>query len=205
MDKQKYIDDIKDIKDIMDRSTKFISLSGLTGIVTGFLALIAVYFAYNIVYTGQNYLVDRIAIISIEKLLLLFGIASLTIILSVLLGLFFTSEKARINNQKLWDAQAKRFYSSLAIPLCTGGILCIILLLKGYISLVAPLTLIFYGLALVNGSHHTLSEIKSLGIIEILLGLIAIYFIGYGLIFWAVGFGVMHIIYGTFMHIKYGS
>jgi hypothetical protein len=94
---------------------------------------------------------------------------------------------------------------NLAIPLCTGGVLCLILLVKGYVGLVAPLTLIFYGLALVNGSHNTLSELKSLGIIEIILGVIAVYFIGYGLIFWAVGFGVMHIVYGTFMHIKYGS
>jgi predicted lysophospholipase L1 biosynthesis ABC-type transport system permease subunit len=205
MDKQKYLDDIKDIKDIMDRSTKFISLSGLTGIVTGILALIAVYFAYNIVYTEQNYLVDRIAILSSEKLLQLIGIATLTIILSIVLGIIFTSKKANQNKQKLWDKQAKRFYMNLAIPLCTGGVLCLILLVKGYVGLVAPLTLIFYGLALVNGSHNTLSELKSLGIIEIILGVIAVYFIGYGLIFWAVGFGVMHIVYGTFMHIKYGS
>jgi len=205
MDKQKYIEDIKDIKDIMDRSTKFISLSGVSGIITGVLALIAVYIAYNIVYADQNYLVDRIAILSVEKLMLLFGIASVTIISSILLGLLFTSKKARKNNQKLWDSQAKRFYLSLAIPLCSGGILCIILLLKGYVGLVAPLTLIFYGLALVNGSHNTLSEIKSLGIIEIVLGLLSIYFIGYGLLFWAAGFGLMHIVYGTFMHFKYGS
>jgi hypothetical protein len=79
------------------------------------------------------------------------------------------------------------------------------LLVNGYIGFVTPLTLIFYGLALVNASKYTLSEVRSLGIIEIVIGLFAMHFIGYGLLLWAVGFGVMHIIYGIIMHIRYGS
>jgi len=92
---------------------------------------------------------------------------------------------------------------NLFIPLITGGILSLIFLFKGYIGIVAPLTLIFYGLALVNASKYTLTEIRSLGIVEIILGLLAAQFIGYGLIFWALGFGVLHIIYGIVMHLKY--
>ena len=76
-------------------------------------------------------------------------------------------------------------------------------LFKGYIGVVAPLTLIFYGLALVNASKYTLTEIRSLGLIEIILGLIAFQFIGYGLLFWSIGFGLLHILYGLAMHIKY--
>lgn len=205
MKKQKYIDDIKDIKDIMNRSTKFISLSGMSGIVTGTIALIASYLAYNTVYLGQNYLEDRITIITGNKLLILGSLALATITLCLLTGLYFTSKKAKENNQTLWNNQAKRFYMSLALPLIAGGILCVILLLKGYIGLVAPLTLIFYGLSLINGSQYSISEIRGLGIIQVILGLISTYFIGYGLIFWAIGFGIMHIIYGIMMHLKYGS
>jgi len=205
MEKQKYIDHIRDIKDIMDRSTKFISLSGMSGIVTGIIALIASYLAYNTVYIGQNYLEDRIAIITGSKLFILCSLAMITITLCLLSGLYFTSKKAKENNQTLWNNQAKRFYISLALPLFTSGLLCVILLLKGYIGLLAPLTLIFYGLSLINGSQYSISEIRSLGIIQVLLGLISTYFIGYGLIFWAMGFGIMHIIYGIMMHNKYGS
>jgi hypothetical protein len=42
-----------------------------------------------------------------------------------------------------------------------------------------------------------------LGICEIGLGLIASIYMGYGLLFWAVGFGVLHIIYGIVMYMKY--
>jgi len=205
MNKQKYLDDIKDIKNIMDRSTKFISLSGLSGISAGILALIASYIAYRLVYFDQNYLVDRIAVINYKTLIQLLLVAIATKLLAILLGIFFTSKKAKKNGQKMWDAQARRFYINLLIPLITGGLLCLVLLIRGYVSLVAPITLIFYGLGLVNASNHSISDIRSLGIIEIILGLIAVCFVGYGLIFWAIGFGVMHIIYGIVMHYKYGS
>jgi hypothetical protein len=91
----------------------------------------------------------------------------------------------------------------MAIPLVTGGVYVLILFSKGFLGFLAPLTLIFYGLALLNASKYTYEEVKYLGMIEILLGLIATYFIGYGLLFWAIGFGIMHIIYGTYMHLRY--
>ena len=140
-----------------------------------------------------------------NKLVLLLIIAVSVLIAAVGSGIFFTTRKAKKNNQKLWDVQTKRLIINLFIPLVTGGILSLILLFKGYVGLVAPLTLIFYGLGLVNGSHFTLNEIRSLGLIEIALGLVSMNFIGYGLYFWAVGFGVLHIVYGIIMQVKHGS
>ncbi len=205
MDEAKYIDDLKEIKDIMSRSTRFISLSGLAGVSTGLIALVGAYFAYQTVYTNQDYQGYQRTFLTDENLFNLFAIAILTLLLSIVVGVFFTTQKARKNHQNIWDLQSKRLLVNLIIPLLSGGILCTMLLSKGYIGLVAPLTLIFYGLALVNASKYTLSEIRSLGIIEIILGLISFQFIGYGLLFWSVGFGVLHIIYGIIMHVRYGS
>ncbi|MGZ2370776.1 hypothetical protein ACXR6G_13425 [Ancylomarina sp. YFZ004] len=205
MDKQKYIEDLKDIKQMMNRSSRFISLSGLSGISAGILAIIGAYLAYQTIYANQDYLVYRQTILSIENLSTLLIIALTTLLLSIGSGVFFTTRKAKRNKQKLWDSQTKTLLINLFIPLATGGILCLILLLKGFIGIIAPLTLIFYGLALVNASKYTLEEVRSLGIVEIILGLLGIYFIGYGLIIWTIGFGILHIVYGTIMHLKYGS
>ena len=119
------------------------------------------------------------------------------------MGIFFTSRKAKKNKQKLWDQQTKRLLLNLFIPLATGGILCLILLSKGFIGFVAPFTLIFYGLALVNASKYTLREVRSLGILEIILGLIGTNYVGFGLLFWVIGFGALHILYGIIMKVKY--
>lgn len=205
MDQQKYIDDLREIKSIMSRSSRLISLSGLAGVFAGIFALAGAYFAYTTVYTDQNYLGYRVAVLTTETMVSLLTIAIITLLLSIGAGVFFTSRRAKKTNEKLWDHQTKRLLINLFIPLATGGILSLILLMKGYIGIVAPLTLIFYGLALVNASKYTLDEIRSLGLMQIGLGLIATYFIGYGLIFWSIGFGILHIIYGLVMHRKYES
>jgi len=196
MTKEQYLEDLKDIKDIMTRSSRFISLSGLSGVFAGVFALIGAYLAYQTVYYQQSYVDYRTAVIDLESVLKLIGIATGVIVLSFVFGIYFTTKKAKEKRQKLWDRSTRLLLINLFIPLIAGGILCLMLLLKGYIGFVAPFTLIFYGLALVNASKYTLSQIKSLGLLEIALGLIATHYIGYGLIFWAIGFGVLHIIYG---------
>lgn len=203
MDDLKYKDDLKDIKDIMNRSSRFISLSGLSGISAGIIALIGAYIAYQTIYSRQVSLGYGKAIMANQSVTTLLIIAVLTIALTIGAGIYFTSRKARMNKEKLWDMQTKRLLINLLIPLATGGILGLMFLFKGYIGIVAPLTLVFYGLALVNASKYTLTEIRSLGLIEIFLGLIAFQFIGYGLLFWSIGFGIIHILYGIAMHIKY--
>ncbi|MEX2349982.1 MAG: hypothetical protein WD554_03820, partial [Flavobacteriaceae bacterium] len=102
-----------------------------------------------------------------------------------------------------WNPVARRLVTNMAVPLITGAVFMGILISKGIFGLLAPLTLIFYGLALVNASKFTFDELRYLGITQIILGLISTYYLEYGLLLWAVGFGIMHIAYGTFMHLKY--
>jgi hypothetical protein len=132
--------------------------------------------------------------------LLLIGI--LTLVLALAGGIFFTTRETRKRGEKIWDHRVKRLLVNLAIPLVTGGIVCLMLLFRGQGGLVAPLTLVFYGLALVHASKYTLGEIRSLGLLEIVLGLIALQFPGYGLWFWAIGFGLLHIVYGIYIPLK---
>lgn len=203
MEKEKYLSDLKDIKSMMDRSSRFISLSGISGVVAGTLALAGAYVAYETIYVRQDYFDYRRVDMNTETLLSLFGIAMTVLVLSLAAGIYFTQIRAKKTKQSLWDAQARRMVINLFIPLVAGGLLCLILLSKGFIGLIAPLTLIFYGLGLVNASKYTLTEVRSLGMAEVILGLLACQFIGYGLIFWAIGFGALHIIYGLAMYAKY--
>ncbi|MCT4618351.1 MAG: hypothetical protein N4A62_03070 [Marinisporobacter sp.] len=205
MNQQKYIEDLNEIKEMMNKSSKFISLSGLSGISAGVIALIGAYFAWTTVYSKTGYQNFDRAFISWDQLILLLVIGFTTLILAVGFGIFFTRLKTKKTKQNIWDTQTKRLLINLFIPLLSGGAFCLLILLKGYVGLIAPLTLLFYGLALVNASKYTLTEVRSLGILEIILGLVAAYFIGYGLIFWCIGFGVLHIVYGIIMEVKYKS
>ena len=187
----------------MNRTSRFISLSGLSGVSTGVIALAGVILAYYVVFNDQQYLVYEQVQISNKSFLNLLFIASGTLILSILNAIYFTRIKTKKLNLKSWDTQSKRLLWNLFIPLGTGGLLCLMLLFKGFIGFLAPLSLLFYGLALVNGSKYTFPEIRTLGLIHILLGLLAFQFIDLGLYFWAFGFGFIQIIYGLMIQRKY--
>ena len=199
---EKYKADLKEIKEIMNRSSRFISLSGLSGISVGIIALIGAYLAYNFVYLELGELDYERVHLSNDTLTQLVLITTGTLVLSIIMAIVFTKGESKKKNQGIWDLQSKRLVINLSIPLVTGGILCLILLLKGFIVLLAPFTLIFHGLALVNASQYTLKEIRSLGLLMIFLGLTALFYIDLGLLFWAIGFGGCHILYGVMMQLK---
>lgn len=202
---EKYINDLKEIKEMMDRSSRFISLSGISGIATGVIALAGAMFAYRFIFANISspgyYQLD----IPLEYAMHILFVAIGTLLLALAAGIYFTTRETRKRKLPVWDYQTKRLLTNLSIPLLAGGILCLIFLFKGFVGFLAPMTLIFYGLALVNAGKYTLTEVRSLGLIELLLGLAAMYWIDYGLIFWAVGFGVLHIVYGIIIQWKYKS
>lgn len=199
-----YRKDISDIRDMMQRSSRFISLSGLSGIMAGFYALIAAYIAFKIAYTTETIAYGEVLVRNVVgKRLELLLIAVSTLVLAIVTGIVLTKQKASKQNLPTWDANAQKVVINLLIPLATGAALVLLFYQYGLIKFIAPMTLIFYGLGLINASHYTYRDIRVLGLLEVLLGLIACAFAGYGLLFWAIGFGLLHIIYGTAMYIKY--
>ena len=203
MDDKNYLKDITEIKDMMNKSSRFISLSGLSGILAGIYALIGAYLAYFIL-DNYNYLSDlRNPMNKDEIQFKLIVIATIVALLSIVTAFLLTKKKAKQDGTKIWDTTTKRLLFNFLVPLFTGGIFSLIILNQGFYSFVAPATLIFYGLALFSASKYTFGNVKYLGIAEIILGLISMNFIGYGLYFWAIGFGILHIIYGTLMYFKY--
>lgn len=199
-----YLDDIAQIRTIMERSSSFISLSGLSGVLAGIYAIAGAYIAYRIVYIEKSALGSREFYINETDVIIKLGIIALVVlVLAVSTGLILTARKNGKSTFSFSDEGLRNLLENLLIPLAAGGIFILILVNRGFYSIVAPSFLIFYGLALVNGSKFTLKDIKYLGIIEIALGLGCALLPGYGLLFWAFGFGVMHILYGTIMYFKY--
>ncbi|MCT2562875.1 hypothetical protein [Chryseobacterium herbae] len=204
MDSKNYHEDLSHIRSMMERSSRFISLSGLSGVFAGLAALIGAGYVYFIFQReGIDYLDgDRnfFGPALVRELVLVGTVILLTAVLS---GYIFTANKSKKKGQKIWDSTTKRLLLTFAVPLVTGGVFCLALLFHHLFVWVAPATLIFYGIALVSAERYTLTDIKYLGYCQIILGLISIFFLGWGLIFWTIGFGILHIVYGLIMHKKY--
>lgn len=204
--KDEQLESLNEIRSIMERSTRFISLSGLSGIFAGIYALIGAVIAWSILgYTpGYNEGVTTLPDISHTPLLwYLFLDASIVLLLALCTSFVFSRRKAKRKGLPFWGKSTRRLLVNLFIPLTAGGIFCLILFINHDISLVIALSMVFYGLALFNASHFTLNEVRYLGLADIVCGILAVIFPEFGLIFWAIGFGIFHIIYGLVMHFKY--
>ena len=200
-----YRDDLESIRQLMDRSVKFISLSGLSGILAGIYALAGAGLAFSSLQYKSlvDYRTNSVQHPAIVQKLI--AIAACVLIASLATGFLLTIRKSKRQGIKINLANTKRLAINLAIPLVAGGIFILILLSKGHYGVVAPASLIFYGLALINASPNLYEEVRYLGYCEIVVGLIAAYFSGLGLLFWAIGFGGLHIVYGAAMYRKYDA
>ena len=199
-----YEKDLASIRTMMERSAKFLSLSGLSGVLAGIYALAGATAAYYVVHYPISPFRYRIYSINEgDTIYKLIFIAVLVLVASISTGLWLSNKKARKAGTQLWSQTSQKLVVNLSIPLVTGGIFILIMLYTGHFGLAAPASLIFYGLALIQASGNTVDEVRYLGFSEIILGLISAIYPGYGLIFWALGFGVLHIVYGAIMYNRY--
>jgi len=197
--KEKYLQDISEIKNMMNKSSQFISLSGLAGILAGVYALIGAFVANQLISNHESYYIT----LESKTFRLIVLTAFLVLLLSVATATILTFAKAKKSGEKVWNATSKRMLINFLIPLVTGGIFALLLLKNGFYGLIAPVTLLFYGMSCVNASKFTFRDVRYLGITIIILGLLATEFSGYALQFWALGFGVCHILYGSIMYFRY--
>lgn len=205
-DTSQYEKDLASIRNLMDRSAKFISLSGLSGVLAGIYALGGATAAYFLIQYPRSPFEYRIQSVNEPATLLQLIIIAIVVLgASISTGLWLTQRKTLRQNTQLWTPASRLMVQKISIPLVTGGIFVLIMLYTGHFGLAAPSCLIFYGLALIHGSSNTLDEIRYLGFSEIVLGLICALYPGFGLLFWAIGFGVLHIIYGAIMFKKYDT
>lgn len=200
-----HLEAIQDIRNMMKKSTRFLSLSGLSGVFAGIFALAGAYVAHLYLVSiyascarGDMHALDR------DEIYLNFIlIAAVVLSLSIITAYFFSNRKAKREGHTLFDHTAIRVLINLCIPLVAGGTFCLALLYHGAVIFIAPCMLLFYGMALINASKYTYDDIRYFGICEIILGLINAFNLGNGLIYWSLGFGVLHIVYGAVMWFKY--
>ena len=205
-DNQSSIDTLQEIRSIMNRSSRFLSLSGWSGIWAGCVALIGAFIArlwisaYYVAYDTRNsYSIT--AFVSLRNRLFILGI--IVLVLAILGGYLFTFRKSKQEGESIWNPVTKKLLIKLFIPILAGGAFVIAFLFNSEWMYITAACLVFYGLALINAAKYTVSDIHYLGVCEVALGCISLFVPNYGLYFWALGFGVLHIFYGIIMWVKY--
>lgn len=202
MEDKNYLNDLKDIKEMMSKSSQFISLSGLSGVLAGIYAFVGGWYANQSITefeTDSVYSIELVENLEFKLICIAFTIIGA----SILSGLILSNSKSKKIGVKLWNETSKRLVINFSIPLVTGGILIGILILREYYELIIPATLLFYGMACIHASKYTLGDVKYLGITITIIGLLSAYFHKYSIPLWMFGFGFCHIFYGGMMWFKY--
>jgi hypothetical protein len=198
---------LREIRTIMDRSARFVSLSGWSGIWAGLCALAGVAVAYGMLQKPRYEHIGSTIYAStahFDKDIMNFILLGIGVFAMATGGaVFFTWRKATRLGQKIWNNASRLMFGQLFYPLFAGGVFSLLFIYYGCGMFVVPTCLVFYGLALISASRHTVSDIRYLGMLEVALGCTAMFIPGFGLLFWALGFGVLHILYGAMMWSKY--
>lgn len=196
-----YLSEIKEIRQMMEQSSRFLSLSGLSGVLIGVYALVGAFVAHRIFNFQPTKVYLDYDFSDLMLKLTLLGTAIL--VLSLITVFWLTYRRAKKTGKKIWNPGSRLMSINLAIPLVSGGVIILIFLSRGVYQDISSFSLIFYGLALVNAAKFTRQEIFYMGLLQIALGVFAVLLPALGLLFWAIGFGLVHIIYGSVMYFRY--
>lgn len=202
MKNNEVVEAVKEIRVMMEKSSRFLSFSGTSAILIGLYALAGAFVARGIISPVKEIPGEYSApgwITIVPHIIL---VALIVFVLSLSTILFFSARKAKKMNHSFINGPAYRTFLNFFLPLTVGGIFCVALLVEGDVGIIAPVMLLFYGLSLINASKYTYGNIFWLGCSELLLGLICAFFPGKGLLLWAIGFGVLHIVYGIYFYFR---
>jgi hypothetical protein len=204
MENKEYLEHLQGIKGLIEERTKFKALSGLSGVLAGIIALIGAWVANYVIFHSDTVIYDQVRdnTVNVDVMRLLL-VAVATLVCAVSGALFFSFRNARKNGDRFFSKAAVKLFYNFSVPLATGGIFTLVLLMKGYYDMLAPSCLIFYGIALFAAANYTYSDIRALSIAILITGCVSFFIPGRGLYLWAFGFGVLHIIYGSIMYFKY--
>lgn len=200
-----YLSDLQAIRSMMQRSSKFLSLSGWSGVMAGIYGLLAAYIAVfrldfdpivlqAIGFTGWE------AFAELRGMMVL---AALLLVLSIGTAAWMARHKANKQGEVVWTAASRRLLADLAVPLLTGGMLLLAFTWLGAFTLLLPISLLFYGITLYQAGPVTYTALRILGLLNLALGFLALLLPEHALLFWAAGFGLLHIVYGLFIHFRY--
>jgi len=202
-----HLEDLTEIRLLMERSSKFLSLSGWPGIIAGVAAISGLIAAWLKMGSLEVLPLDEMAMHNVEAFgghgMFILLDALLVLVVALSMAFLFSWKKARKRGEKLWSPILKRLISALAVPLTTGVLLSIFFVAQGLFHLAIPMSLIFYGLALVHAGRYTSGEVGILGMAEIVTGLAAVVWPAAGLYLWGLGFGIFHIVYGIALYYRY--
>lgn len=194
MKHQQHLENLSELKGILSRNTRFLSFSGLAGVIAGVLALIGQTVA--VMYYLSHPEIDITKKLAPEHAIVFLTISAAIMILSVGVGYVLTNKNIKKTGEKLNSGLIKNTLLNICLPIAVGGVMCLMAYMQGHNMVIPSYMLLFYGLALFGGSKYSFDDLKMVGSAFILLGMVSYFDPSLSIFTWGLGFGILHIVYG---------
>ncbi|MEW6510686.1 MAG: hypothetical protein AB1428_06960 [Bacteroidota bacterium] len=183
----------QDLRSATAQPTRLLTLTGLPGILAGLIGTGGAAGAHAVVTSegGEASKIGFIALIGAGAALLTIGCSA-----------FHSARRLSHWGKTAWSAADREVVREMATPLLAGLMFTAVLVMHRMFMAIPGSLLVFYGLSLDAAAKATRPEVRWLAWIEIALGMIAFVFTEHALTYWAVGFGISHILYGGLMYFK---
>ena len=183
------MDNLRFIRETMERSTSFTAVSGVAGMIMGAVAMVAA-----VVASTRR---------TPEAWLLTWLIAALVAGLAALWAMI---RKARASGVSLLSGPGSKFALFFTPPIVVGALLTAALVRVDLLSVLPGAWLLLYGTAVVSGGAFSVRIVPMMGVGFMLVGALALFAPpAWGDEFMAVGFGVLHIVFGLVIWRKHGG
>jgi hypothetical protein len=183
------MENIRFIRETMERATAFTMVPGKGMVVLGISAIITAPVAAS-QQSNAAWLLSWV----------------IDAVFAVSLGIYLMHRKAQRANMPLLSSNARKFFISLCTPIFAGAVLTYVLFHAGQIALLPGMWLLLYGAGVITGGSFSVKIIPVMGACFMAMGCAAFFApASWGIGFMIVGFGVVHIVFGTFIARRYGG
>jgi len=185
----KAMENLRFIRETMERAGSFTAVSGWGQVVIGVTGFLAAWLA-----SVQG---------SPELWLATWCVAA---VVSVAIGVLTTAMKARAAKMPLLTGPGRKFTLSLAPPLVAGAVLTVVLFNTGSMAVLPGVWLLLFGVGILTAGAFSVPVVPVMGLTFMALGTAALFSpAAWGDAYMALGFGGLHMFFGTLIARRYGG
>ena len=182
------MDNLKYIRQTLERAGSFTAVPGKGGVLMGVVAIVAARLAARQPGAG-GWLTIWIAA----------ALAAMAI------GVVGAALKSRRFQIPLFSGPGRKFIAGFAPALLAGAVLTLVFSRAGISGFLPGVWLLLYGAAVVSGGSASVRVVPVMGACFMFVGTVALLLPGWNDVLLPVGFGGLHLIFGTVIAVKYGG
>jgi len=192
MDKYSAEENLKLIREVMERSARYTNFSGLSGVLSGVLALIGCAVTY--------WINDHVAVSRQDMLYILTWCTVL--VLAIAQDLLLAHRNARKSGQSIWNPATYQVFKAIFPGVFFAGVISFVALYDGAIDAIPAIWALGYGAALCAAGLFTTREVWRYGLLQMATGTAGLFLMSkppYSLYLVALCFGLYQIAFGICM------